>query len=159
MESVNQCPVNGDLIGFLALVNCKLMLPFEELFRGELTNLQLLTLCALRQSGEISVTALAERLYLSKQQLTKILAKLSEENYVERRRHPTDGRIVLVRLTDETSRLFDERHTRFAAAAGRVIRQYDGVHDVDRFNELITEISRILSALPGHAIEQADCTD
>jgi len=150
---------NNDLIGFLALVNCKLILPFEELFRGELTNLQLLTLCALRQSGEVSVKSLAERLYLSKQQLTKILSKLCEEGYVERRRHPSDGRIVLVCLSEETSKLFDERHSRFSSAANRVIERYDCKQDVDRFNELITEINRILSAMPGHAIEQADSAE
>ena len=150
---------SGDLIGFLSLVNCKLLLPFEELFRGELTNLQLLTLCALRQSGEVSVKSLAERLYLSKQQLTKILSKLCEEGYVERRRHPIDGRIVLVRLSDRTSKLFDERHDRFSTAANRVIERYDCVQDVDRFNELISELNRILSSMPGHAIEQADIAE
>lgn len=159
MEKIELHNKSSDIVGFLALVNCKLMLPFEELFRGELTNLQLLTLCALRQSGEVSVKALAERLYLSKQQLTKILAKLCDEDYVERRRHPSDGRIVLVRLTDKTERMFDERHCRFAAAASRVIERYDSLQDVDRFYELINEISRILSALPGHAIEQADSAE
>lgn len=148
-----------DLVGFLALVNCKLMLPFEELFRGELTNLQLLTLCALYQSGETSAKALADRLYLSKQQLTKIMAKLCDDGHVERRRHPSDGRIVLVRLSDETADLFEQRHNHFAAAASRVIEQYDGAQEAGRFNELIIELNRILSSLPGHAIEQADCAD
>ncbi len=147
---------HSDLLGFLALVNCKLILPFEELFRGELTNLQLLTICALRDSGEISVTALADLLFLSKQQMTKIISKLCEDGYIERRRHPSDGRIVLVRLSKATSELLAERHERFAAAARRVIEQYDCAQDVGRFNELISELNRILSALPGHAIEQAE---
>lgn len=160
MDSNTQQPrCSGDIIGFLSLVNCKLMLPFEELFRGELTNLQLLTLCALQQSGEISVTELAERLYLSKQHITKIIARLCEENYIERRRHPSDGRIVLIRLSDKTRDLFDERREHFSAAASQVIERYDSVQDVDRFNELISEMCRILSVLPAHAIEQAGSTD
>jgi len=147
---------HSDLLGFLALVNCKLLLPFEELFRGELTNLQLLTICALRGRGEISVTALADLLYLSKQQMTKIIAKLCEDGHICRRRHPSDGRIVLVRLSESTDELLAERHERFASAARRVIEQYDCAQDVGRFNDLISELNRILSALPGHAIEHAD---
>lgn len=152
---MQQTKEQSDLIGFLALVNCKLILPFEELFKGELTTLQLLTLCALRRGGEISVTDLADRLYISKQQMTKIISKLTDDGHIERRRHPSDGRIVLVRLSDATEQLMAERHNRFQAAAGRVIEQYDCKQDVGRFNELISEISRILAALPGHAIEQA----
>lgn len=148
-----------DLIGFLALVNCKLILPFEELFRGELTTLQLLTLCALRRSGEISVTDLADRLYTCKQQMTKIISKLCEDGHIVRRRHPSDGRIVLVRLSEETEKLMTERHARFAAAAGKVIREYDGEQDADRFDELISELSRILAVLPGHAIDMADAAE
>ncbi len=146
----------SDLIGFLALVNCKLILPFEELFRGELTTLQLLTLCALRRSGEISVTDLADRLYTCKQQMTKIISKLCDDGHIVRSRHPSDGRIVLVRLSEDTERLMNERHVRFAAAAGKVIREYDCEQDVGRFEELISELSRILAVLPGHAIEMAE---
>jgi len=150
---------HSDLLGFLALVNCKLILPFEELFKGELTNLQLLTICALRDSGETSVTALANQLFLSKQQMTKIISKLCEDGYIERRRHPSDGRIVLVRLSEKTEGLMNERHARFAAAAGKVISKYDCEQDVGRFNDLIDELSRILAVLPGHAIELADTAE
>lgn len=148
-----------DLLSFLALVNCKLILPFEELFRGELTNLQLLTLCALHKSGEVSAKSLAERLYLSKQQMTKILAHLCEHGHVERRRHPSDGRIVLIRLSDATAQLMNTRHDRFFRAAGRVIEQYDCEQDANRFRELIGELSRILAMLPEHAIDCAEAAD
>ena len=149
----------SDLLGFLALVNCKLILPFEELFRGELTTLQLLTLCALRRSGEISVTDLADRLYTCKQQMTRIVSKLCEDGHIVRRRHPSDGRIVLVQLSTDTEKLMNDRLSRFAAAAGKVIREYDCEQDVIRFDELISELSRILAVLPGHAIDVADMAD
>ncbi|MBE6759190.1 MAG: MarR family transcriptional regulator [Ruminococcaceae bacterium] len=158
----NPMPVrqnHSDLLGFLALVNCKLILPFEELFRGELTTLQLLTLCALRRSGEISVTDLADRLYTCKQQMTRIISKLCDDGHIVRRRHPSDGRIVLVRLSEKTEGLMNERHARFAAAAGKVISKYDCEQDVGRFNDLIDELSRILAVLPGHAIELADTAE
>ena len=160
METLKSVQQNhSDLVGFLALVNCKLILPCEELFRGELTTLQLLTLCALRRSGEISVTDLADRLYTCKQQMTKIISKLCEDGHIVRRRHPSDGRIVLVRLSEDTERLMHERHNRFAAAAGKVIREYDCEQDVGRFNDLIAELSSILAVLPGHAIEMADLAE
>lgn len=152
----NNRPASGDLIGFLALVNCKLILPFEELFRGELTNLQLLTLCSLRLGGEMPVKTLGERLYLSKQQMTKVISRLCEDGFVERKKHPSDGRVVLVRLSEKSARLFDVRREQFSTAANRVIEQYDCKQDVERFNELITELSRILSALPSHSIQLAD---
>ena len=106
----------------------------------------------------MSVTDLAERLYISKQQMTKIISKLTEDGHIVRRRHPSDGRIVLVRLSEATELLMAERHSRFQAAAGRVIEQYDCKQDVTRFNELISDLSRILAALPGHAFGQAEDT-
>lgn len=153
MSNNEECRTQSDLIGFLALVNGKLILPFEELFRGELTNLQLLALVALRSDGEMPVTALADRLYITKQQMTKIISKLEADGHVHRKRHPSDGRVTLVRLTDETDALLAERHERFIEAAGRTIERHYCKRDARIFSQAIGELTRILSALPDHALD------
>lgn len=149
----------GDIIGFLALVSGKLILPFEELFRGELTMLQLLTLFALRENGECSVTSLADRLYVPKQQMTKLIARLDKCGHVCRRKHESDGRYVMVRLSDSTASMLNERHARFVETVKRIIEQYECEQDVQRFIESIYELSRILSALPSHSMDcQKPCS-
>lgn len=143
----------GDFISFLALINCKLIRPFEELFRGEFTNLQLLTLCALSESGPIPVTALADRLYVPKQQMTKLIACLTKNGHIRRTRSPNDHRIILVELTDSTEQLLAERRALFVRSVGEIISHYDGDQEVSLFMQHISGLNSILSSLPNHLSE------
>ncbi|MDZ5621330.1 MarR family winged helix-turn-helix transcriptional regulator [Nocardioides bizhenqiangii] len=62
---------------------------------------QMAVLGALYRVGEQSVGELAAHERVQPPSMTRTVSFLAEEGYVERRAHPTDGRQVMVALTDE----------------------------------------------------------
>jgi DNA-binding MarR family transcriptional regulator len=76
---------------------------------------QLATLATLYRHGPLTPRELAERERVQPPSMTRVLAALEERGLVDRVRHPTDGRQVLVSVT-ETARkmLTDDRRRREA---------------------------------------------
>ena len=70
-----------------------------------LTYTQYITLVALWEGKEQTVTALGEKLFLESNTLTPILKKLEAMGHVQRRRAESDERQVLVSLTEAGRRL------------------------------------------------------
>ena len=145
-----------DLLGFIALVNSRMIRPYERLFHESLTTLQLLTLCALKMLGPTPVTSLAERLYLSKQQLTKLVTKLCDEGYIRKYHPDTDRRVVLVELTPLSDELLTRSQAQFIGRMKAAIAEREGEETAETFMRDITEISQILRRLPSHALDEAD---
>jgi DNA-binding MarR family transcriptional regulator len=71
----------------------------EEMHPAGLARSQFSILGALYQAGPISLSALAERLYMDRTTLTRNLRPLERDGFVIRESAPDDGRIRLVRLT------------------------------------------------------------
>jgi len=65
-----------------------------------LTYTQWITIVALWEHDEQTVSGLGDKLFLESNTLTPILKKLEALGYLERRRDPHDERQVIVRLTD-----------------------------------------------------------
>lgn len=65
-----------------------------------LTYTQYITLLALWERDDETVTALGERLYLDSGTLTPLLKKLESAGFVERQRNAEDERSVRIRLTE-----------------------------------------------------------
>lgn len=73
-----------------------------------LTYTQYITVIALGEETDLTVGCLGEKLFLESNTLTPILKKLEVMGYVERRRDPTDERVVRVRLAKAGRRLRDQ---------------------------------------------------
>ena len=67
---------------------------------GELTRLHVGTLGLLRRYKELQVSAIAERLYVSRPQMTVILDRLEELRLVRRGTRAGDRRVTTVALTE-----------------------------------------------------------
>lgn len=74
----------------------------------DLTYTQYLALLVLWESGEITVKALGECLYLDSGTMTPVLKKLESKGLISRRRALNDERSVLVSLTEKGMKLRDE---------------------------------------------------
>jgi DNA-binding MarR family transcriptional regulator len=87
----------------------------------DLTLNQLAVLGTLSRRGDRSIGELAEHEKISSPSMTRIVNNLADAGLVERRPHETDGRQVLIRLTD-TARavLEDDRRRRDAWLAHRL---------------------------------------
>lgn len=72
-----------------------------------LTLTQLSAASSIRAAGECTLGELAHRERVKPPSMTRVVATLTNEGYVARKAHPTDGRQVLVSLTDAGEAILD----------------------------------------------------
>ena len=105
-----------------------------------LTATQLAAMATLRRHGPITAGELAAHEKVSPPSMTRILGHLSDLGMVERRSHPTDGRQVLVELSETGATLLAadrrrrdewlaERLRELAAAEREQLRDVVGILD------------------------------
>ena len=105
--------VDLKLAGFLCFAVYSANLAFGRLYRPILEKLgltytQYVTIVALLEEDDQTVSGLGEKLFLESNTLTPILKKLEAMGYLERTRDTVDERQVRVRLTKSGRRLRDK---------------------------------------------------
>jgi len=103
-------PANQRLGDFLCFAVYSANLAFGRAYKPILDELgltytQYISIIALWEEDNQTVSSLGEKLFLESNTLTPILKKLEAMGYLRRQRDPTDERQVLVSLTDEGRRL------------------------------------------------------
>lgn len=94
--------------------------------------------------GDLPPGELAELERVSAPSMTRTVNRLVEAGYVRRAKHPTDGRVVLVGLTEAGRTLLDEaRHRRDLWVTSR-LQQLDEA-DIARVPEIVRILTRIAS--------------
>ncbi|WP_342316721.1 MarR family transcriptional regulator [Lysobacter sp. FW306-1B-D06B] len=109
MKSKADAP-DRKLSDFLCFAVYSANLAFGKVYRPVLDELgltytQYVTLVALWEEDDLTVSRLGEKLFLESNTLTPILKKLEGMGYVERARDPADERQVRVRVTRNGRRL------------------------------------------------------
>ncbi|MEJ9210383.1 MarR family winged helix-turn-helix transcriptional regulator [Bacillus smithii] len=114
---------------------------------SDLTHLQFHILEELFHTKEgISMTQLAQNINISKQQLTPLIAKLAENNYVEKAKNDRDRRFVKLMLTEKGKETVKKRWEDFYYLFCEKIGQLDEEDLID-FDYAIHKIIRILEKL------------
>ncbi len=108
-----------------------------------LTRVQWRTLAYLSKNEGIHQGGLAELLEIEPITLVRVLDKLGERGFVERRRHPTDRRIWLLYLREEVRPLLDEIHALADATRAEALKD---IAD-ERLEETFTVLSEIKNNL------------
>jgi DNA-binding MarR family transcriptional regulator len=111
---------------------------------GELTVAQISALQSLEGAGALTPRELAEAERVSPPTMTKIVARLEERELVTRVPHPTDGRQVILSLSEQGRRLVAEyRRYRDEWLAQRLARLSPDERDtLQRAAEILTRISK-----------------
>lgn len=109
MKSIDRAKA-AKLADFLCFAVYSTNLAFGKVYRPLLEELgltytQYVTIVALWEEDDLTVSSLGERLFLESNTLTPILKKLEAMGYVERARDPADERQVRVKLTASGKRL------------------------------------------------------
>jgi DNA-binding MarR family transcriptional regulator len=91
--------------------------------KGELTPMKLSALSIMRREGPLSATALASRLGILPQSLTRILADLASEELLTRTRDARDGREHILRPTAKALALMREEGVRRDAIIREAMRR------------------------------------
>lgn len=109
---------------------------------------QMLALLSLNLFPCSSMTQLATRLMVSKQQLTKIVDSLVEKNMVRRMSSEENRRLVLLELTDKGTEVIEKMQTYQAEKASRLFSQ---ITEEERLNliQSLELIRRILKQQTG----------
>lgn len=101
-----------------------------------------LAVLARLEDGPIPPGEIAERERVSAPSMTKTVNRLVDEGYADRTKHPTDGRIVLIGLTDRGRALMDEaRHRQDLWVTSR-LRQL-GADDIANVPEVVRILTRL----------------
>ena len=133
-EATSSPSVDDDLAGALRLGSMRLARRLRvERGSDDLTLSQLAVLGSLERHGEITVGELANIERVKPPSMTRIVNSLVETGLVVRRPHATDGRQVLVDITD-TARavLDDDRRLRTAWLARRLAELTDDERELLR---------------------------
>lgn len=86
-----------------------------------LTTPQYAALSVLEREEELSGAELARRCFVTPQTMNGIITGLESAGLVERRAHPTHGRVVQARLTQGGGELLARAHERVAAVEERMV--------------------------------------
>lgn len=86
----------------------RLVRPFKDTLDKEMSLETYYCLETLRASGTVTMTELAHQLRVPKQQVTKLIDKLSQHQFVERVYKQDDRRAIWIQLTPEALTYLDE---------------------------------------------------
>lgn len=124
----------------------------EPLEQGQMDALDLLT-----RRNDRPMKELAARLRVDPSTATRAMQRLENDGLVERFTSEVDGRVVLVRITDEGRRRHDAVAERRAVAMTRILSEFDA-HErgqlADMLDRLIASIDQVVNDLDddsGHA--------
>jgi DNA-binding MarR family transcriptional regulator len=130
MKSSGQADsANMKLGGFLCFAVYSANLAFGKLYRPILDKLgltytQYVTIVALLEEDDQTVSGLGEKLFLESNTLTPILKKLEAMGHLERTRDGADERLVRIRLTKSGRHLLDKAAVDLRDACGLTAGQF-----------------------------------
>ncbi|MCG9969571.1 MarR family transcriptional regulator [Pelotomaculum terephthalicicum JT] len=97
-----------DLLALMACVRDKFIRPAELITRSRISHVQFFAISVLRRSGSLSMSELAGKMQISKQQLTPLVYKLIDNGLLIRKTDEKDRRIVRIEATETGRNMFDE---------------------------------------------------
>lgn len=141
---------NVKLADFLCFAVYSANLAFGKLYRPVLDELgltytQYVTMVAMSEEDEQTVSGLGEKLFLESNTLTPILKKLEAMGYVERKRDPENERQVRVSLTKSGRRLREKASSVDLAKACGMTQQ--GASKLQK--EIVALRDSVVSAVQG----------
>lgn len=141
-DTVPRTRVDGGLAGALAVSVTRLARRLRQERGTDLTANQLSVLGTLRREGPLTASALAAAEGVQPPSMTRTVACLFDLQLVRRQAHPTDGRQVILALSEHGEQLLaDERRRRDAWLA----RRLRGLDPADR--EVLRRAAAVLDGL------------
>ncbi len=122
--------------------------PFKQLFDRGISLEMYYSIQLLHGCGDmLTMSELASRTKMPKQQMTKIVSKLIEHDFVERINDKDDRRIIRLHVTDKALKYIDRFLDEEAVFFKELLDNVDA-DDRDELFSALTSINRILGTLP-----------
>lgn len=133
-----------NLLHVMPLWNVKLIRPFKNSLNGEMSLETYYCLETLKSSGLVTMSEMARRLKVPKQQATKLIDALTAHGFVERAPKENDRRVIEVRLTSTAVSYLDDYHTKNKA----FIQSLEEQLTEEELQKLDTAMNTLLELLP-----------
>ncbi len=114
----------------------------EECGKFGLTSVQFAALFAVRASGELDATRLAEQIAFDRATIGDVLDRLEAKGWVARAGSPADRRIKLIRLTPKGAALLKRVEPAVARVQERLLAPLSPVEQA-RFRALLYRVGRV----------------
>lgn len=134
------------LLGLLPYWNYRIAKPFKQQLDEHVSLEMYYSIQMLRCHGEMTMTEFARALQMPKQQMTKLVNRLFEDQFVERVYDPEDRRVIKIVITKKALDYIGHFLNREAGCFRDLITQMDEA-DRDAFGGAVETILRILSKL------------
>lgn len=124
----------------------KLVRPFKNMLNREMSLETYYCLQTLKVSGMTTMTELAQKLKIPKQQVTKLVDKLSQHQFIERVYREEDRRSIWIRLTPEAVLYLEEYYKKNTAFLESLEMQLSE-DELFRLNQAVEILGEILPKL------------
>lgn len=135
-----------NLLFVLPSWHSKLVRPFKDTLQREMSLETYYCLQTLRMCTSATMTELAQRLKVPKQQATKLVDKLIGCQFVERVQNEGDRRVIRIRLTDKALHYLDDYYLKNTAFIASLEQQLTA-EDLLRLNDAVEVLGEILPKL------------
>ncbi len=126
--------------------NAMLVRPFKESLHKEMSLETYYCLETIKHHREMTMSQLAGTLKVPKQQVTKLIDRLYEHHFIERRQDASDRRIIWIRLTSDAciylNNYYKKNHDFLTYLDDQLTSQ-----EIDRLNDAAATLKEILSKL------------
>jgi DNA-binding MarR family transcriptional regulator len=129
MENSDGIPSSHELAGDLGSVLERVVALLRSLNTAyALSRTASATLASLERNGPSRLTALATREGVTQPAMTQLISRLQDSGLVRREPDPTDGRVVLVSITDQGRRIMAERRDERAGRLAALLSEISPEH-------------------------------
>lgn len=134
------------LFSFCQLFIEHILFSFQGTFRAQLSELQLRTLMCLHEHGPQTMSELADRLLIPRQQMTQVVDRLTQMELVSRKRDAADRRVVRIvwseqgrlEFSNAMLRFFDDLYARLHTLSEQDLNDF--IYCVDTLRRLLPQI-------------------
>lgn len=135
-----------NLLFILPCWHSKLVRPFKDMLQKEMSLETYYCLQTLRRYGMTTMTELAQQLKVPKQQVTKLVDKLSQHQFIERVYNEEDRRAIWIRLTPDAVLYLEEYYKKNRKFIESLEKQLSE-EELIRLNQAVEVLGEILPKL------------
>lgn len=143
METTEIRKIQEALLSMLPVWNYNIERPFKQLLDEGISLEMYYCIKTLQHTGSLTMSELARFIRIPKQQMTKLVNRLVEQDFVRRIYDPADRRIIRIELTDNALQYIDCFLAQDMDCYQRLIEQ---MNETDRndFYQAVVTLKRIL---------------
>lgn len=131
------------LLAVLPVWNYKIEKPFKQMLDEGVSLEMYYCIRTLRWRGALTMSELAHLVNMPKQQMTKLVNRLVEQDFAKRIYDPSDRRIIKIELTDNAMKYIDQFLAQDAECFQKLLEEMSE-SDRSDFMQAISTLMRIL---------------